>query len=144
MLDPLPGQERRDRMQDKLVSDELRKALDSPRLRHRLVQAALNRRREEAVVKNKENTRSATDLEISGLRRELESNGFSTFQYTDYDGEKFLSFRVKGSSVLYNTTINEISATLIGPNINIIVTGSVSGPDTLLSFIYGVIEHIDR
>ena len=95
-------------------------------------------------MKNKENTRPATDLEISGLIRELESNGFATFQYTDYDGEKFLSFYVKGSSVLYNTTRHEISATLVGSNINIIVTGSVNGPGTLLSFVYGVIEHIER
>lgn len=95
-------------------------------------------------MKNKENTRPATDLEISGLKRELESNGFRTSQRTNYDGEKFLRFSVKRSIVLYNTTRHEISATLVGSNINIIVTGSVNGPETLLSFVYGVIEHIER
>jgi len=131
-------------MQDNLVSVELREALDNPRLRHRLVQAALNRRREEAVMKNKESNDSATSNDIKWLRMRLESNGFSTSQRTNWHGERFLFFTLKNSNVLYNEKKNEISAKLIGPNMKATISGPVDSKGNVLSFIYEMIKHIDR
>jgi len=131
-------------MRDNLVSRELRDALDNPRLRHRLAQAVLNRRKEEAVMKNKESNNPATSNDIKWLRMRLESNGFSTSQRTNWHGERSLFFTLKNSNVLYNATKNEISAKLIGPNMKTTISGPVDSKGNILSFIYEMIKHIER